>query len=260
MPTPRHPHPATAAALLATTLAAPALAGEPPLTVQFTNCTEFVGLAPAKAVESRAKVPAAYNLLVGAQGATLVVRVTDCQGVQVGAQRARPGRVAQVGLLISSPDGTATDPNTSINNYTLTYATNLPALAVALAARGVAATLDTGLAYEFTPATGSSELYAAVSPELDASPTWFLHGTVNAPGIPIPFLANWWQGSGRQAVKMSSTFPDILFDFGASVTLTTSRRNAIGQLLPGGNTTGFPVSFRGAYTTATMTVTSPAQH
>lgn len=238
-------------------IASPAQAADGALTVQFSRCTEFVGLAPAKAIESRARVPAAYNVIVGASGATLVVRVTDCQAIKVGSLPAQAGRLAQIGVLIGSPDGTATDPNTSINNYTLTYATNLPTLVLALAARGVPATLDAGLAYEYTPATGSSELYAAISPELDASPTWFLHGTVNTATIPIPFLANWWRGSGRQAVKMSSTFPDIVFDFGSAMTLTTSRLNAIGTLLPGGNTSGFPVSFRGAYTAATMTVTTP---
>jgi hypothetical protein len=234
------------------------------LTVQFTRCTEFVGLAPAKAIESRARVPAVYNLVVGASGATLVVRVTDCQGVKVGNQPARPGRLAQVGLLISSPDGTATNPGNSINNYTLSYASNVPALVLALAARGVPAALDPGLAYEFAPTpaggAGSSELYAAITPALDAQPTWFLHGSVNNPTIPIPFLANWWFGAGTpgsKAVKMSSTFPDIVFDFSSVVTFTTSRLNALGTLLPGGNTSGFPVSFRGAYGTASMTVTLP---
>ena len=76
----------TLALLLAAAAAADtAAAGEPgPLNAQFTNCTEFVGLAPAKATEARALVPAAYNLVVGATGATLVVRVADCQGVKVG--------------------------------------------------------------------------------------------------------------------------------------------------------------------------------
>jgi hypothetical protein len=243
-------------ALLLATAGAVAHA-DSPLTVQFSHCTEFVGLGPVKAVEARALVPMAYNLVVNASGATLVVRVTDCQGVKVGSQPAKAARLAQIGLLISSPDGTATDPNTSINNYTLTYASNSPALVLALATRGVPATLDTGLAYEFAPATGSSELYAAVSPELDLSPTWFLHGTVNTPTIPIPFLANWWRGHGVKAVKMSSTFPDIVFDFGSVVSFTTSRQNLLGSLLSSNQIAKFPVSFRGAYTNATMTVTAP---
>lgn len=237
--------------------ASAAFAGEGSLIVQFSQCTEFVGLGPAKATEARALVPAAYNVMVGSGGATLVVRVTDCQAVKVGNLPARPARLAQIGLLISSPDGTATDPNTSINNYTLTYASNLPALVLGLAARGVPAALDTGLAYEFTPATGPSELYAAVAPDLDLSPTWFLHGTVTTPTIPIPFLANWWRGSGSKAVKMSSTFPDILFDFSSAVAFTTSRLNVVGSLLAGNQIARFPVSFRGAYGHATMTVTTP---
>jgi hypothetical protein len=253
------------ASLLAATTAH--AAGEAPLSVQFSHCTEFVGLAPVNTVGARALVPARYNVVTDASsvnGATLVVRVTDCQGVKVGGLPARAGRVAQIGVLISSPDGTATDPNTSINNYTLSYASNVPALVLGLLANGVPAALDVGLAYEFSPASGTSELYAAVAPELDtsaASPTWFLHGTVKTPGFNTTFLANWWRsregGSNPKQVKMSSTFPTIAFDFGSVVSLTTSRLNSVGKLLPAGNqVASFPVSFRGAYDAATMVVTS----
>ena len=56
---------------------------------------------------------------------------------------------------------------------------------------------------------------------------------------------------------MSSTFPDILFDFGSVVSFTTSRLNLLGPLLSGNQIAQFPVTFRGAYVNATMTVTAP---
>ena len=247
-------------AMLATAwgLAAPALAHESsregPLTVRFAQCTEFVGLLPAEALKARALLPARYTLVSDASGARLVVRVVDCQSVRVGAQPARAARVAQVGLLIASPDGTATDPNTSINNYTLSYASNLPALVLGLRLAGVAAVPDADLAFEVTPPAGSSEFYAAVSPELSSGPTWFLHGTVNTPGFGTTFLANWWSDNGPRRVKMSTDIPAIDFDFASVMTLSTSRQNVIGGLIGANQTARFALTFRGAFANATMTV------
>ena len=56
------------------------------LTVQFSQCTEFVGLAAVDATAARALVPAAYAPVVNAQGATLVVRDV------------RKGRICAIGL------------------------------------------------------------------------------------------------------------------------------------------------------------------
>jgi hypothetical protein len=53
-----------------------------------------------------------------------------------------------------------------------------------LIVREVPASLDTWLACVFSPATGNSAFYAAVSPLADVSPTWFLHGTVTTTGRP----------------------------------------------------------------------------
>ncbi len=243
---------------LAITAASVAHAAEAaPLTVQFGQCTEFVGLAPVDAVGATALLPAQYQLVISGGAATLVVRVTDCQAIRVADAAPKPGRLAQVGLLIVSPDGTATDPNTSINNYTLSYTSNLPLLVQRVKSSGVPASLDEGLAYEFAPATGRSELYAAVAPDEGGQPRFTLHGSVSTPTIPIPFLANWWRGSGAKAVKMSSTFPDILFDFTSEMSFTTSHLNVVGRLLPGNQVASFPVSFRGAYHVATMVVTTP---
>lgn len=246
-----------AAALM---LAAPAAAlADPgtPLVVRFEQCTEWVGVAAADAAGVRALVPTRYTPVVDGAGAKLVVRVADCAAVRVGNLPARPGRVAQIGAIVFSPDGTAADPNTGINNYTLSYATNSPALALALRGAGVPATLDLGLTIESTPAGARNEFYAAVSPDLDSgSPTWFLHGSVVAPSISGPFLANWWRLAGGREIKMSTDIPSIAFDFSSTMAFTTARANLVGALLPGNEVRDFQITFRGAFDLGTMTVTA----
>ncbi|RVU49288.1 hypothetical protein [Rubrivivax rivuli] len=234
--------------------------GSQPPTVQFTQCTEFVGVAVVDAAAARALVPARYTLVADAAGARLVVRAADCAAVRVGARPARPGRVAQVGLIIVSPDGTGTDPNTAINNYTLGYVSNSPALVQALRGAGVPAVLDEGLAYTApapTAAGGSGDLFVAVAPEHPAAgPRWFLHGTVNVPGFDTSFLANWWvAGPGGRETKMATTLPLISFDFGSQVSFTTQRQGALATLLPGHRIENFVLSFRGAFPAATMVTT-----
>ena len=250
-------------ALLLPTLAVGPAAAKGPFvaTVHFAQCTEFVGVAPVDAAKARALVPAHYTPVADAAGARLVVRAADCASVRVGALPAKPGRVAQIGIIILSPDGTATDPNTAINNYTLTYASDAPALVSLLRAAGVPAALDLGLAYEVSPPAGSgSEFYVAVSPELDAGAghraTWFLHGTVNSPVVPTTFLANWWRRGGGREVKMATDIPVISFDFASQVRFATSRQNAVGGLLGANGLTSFPLSFRGAFAAGTMVVTA----
>jgi hypothetical protein len=251
---------AAAAAAVLTCGAAAAHGTGSSLSVQFSQCTEFVGVAPIDAARARAEVPQRYTPFEDALGARLVVRAADCAAVRVGAGPARPGRVAQIGVSIASPDGTAVDPNTSINNYTVTYASNSAALVAALRAAGVPAALDLGLAYEITPPTGAgSRFYVAVSPEWDGGSgeraTWFLSGSVNTPGVPTSFLANWWRLGGGRETKMATSIASISFDFASQVSLATSRLNSVGRLLQDNGVAGFPLSFRGAFDAGTMVVT-----
>lgn len=261
---PLHPMPRFRRAALASMLAVPLLAaagggghghGHGVPTVQFSGCTEFVGVAPVDADAARALVPTAYTLVADALGARLVVRLADCEALRVGPRPARPGRVAQYGLIIVSPDGTAADPNTGINNYTLGYLSNSPLLVQALRDAGVPAQLDEALAYEAPAAAG--EFFAAASPErAQAGPRWFVHGTVGAPVVPTTFLANWWvAGPGGRTTKMATTVPLISFDFSSQVSFTTSRQGAFATLLPGHRIAAFPLSFRGAFPAATMLTT-----
>src|SRR5262245_34118309 len=127
---------------LATVLVAVEARASESFSTTFANCTEFVGEVGVPESAARALVPDRYQLIANGETATLVIRIADCKSVQVGNVPARPGRVAHVGILIVSPDGTAIDPNTSINNYTLTYATNVLELFVRLVAANVPAALD----------------------------------------------------------------------------------------------------------------------
>lgn len=224
------------------------------LNVSFNNCTEFAGIASVDATKASALVPAGFTLVTDGDGAKLVVRVSDCASIKVDGEKAQAGRVAHIGLMIQSPDGTATDPNTSINNYTLAYASNLPALVDGLKSKGVKAALDSRLAYEFTPASGTSALYAATAPDSKDSPRWFLTGTVNTPSIPSPFLANWWASAKGKTVKMASTFPIIYFDFASQVSFYTSLSNPVGNLVGQNSIPNFPLSFRGQFPAAQMSV------
>ena len=238
--------------------AAPAHAA--PLTVQFSQCSEFVGLVAVDAAKAQALLPARYTLVVdGAGTARLVVRMTDCKAIRVGPLPARPGRLAQAGLLIVSPDGSASDPYTGINNYTLTYATNVPALVLGLQGQGVPAALDAAMEYAVTPPLGTgSALYAAVAPELGDPTRFFLDGTVNTPTYASTFLANWWRlgENGRAPVqtRMQTSFPTIAFDFASSVAFTTNPANVLGQLTGTSRVTSFAVTYRGTYDAATMVV------
>ena len=235
-------------------VAAPAFAV--PLTVKFSQCSEFVGLLPIPAAKAQALLPARYTLVVDAANtARLVVRMTDCQAIRVGALPARAGRLAQAGLLIVSPDGTASGPNTGINNYTLTYASNVPALVLGLQAQGVPAALDAKMEYDVKPPLGTgSALYAAVAPELGDSTRFFLDGSVNTPTFATTFLANWWRVDGKRQIRMQTDFPTIAFDFASSVAFTTNSANMLGQLTGTSRVTSFAITYRGMYDAAAMVV------
>lgn len=225
------------------------------LNVAFTDCTEFVGVAPIPESKARALVPGQYQLVVDEAGAKLVVRIAHCQGVAVDNLPAHVGTVAHLGIMLYSPDGTGTDPNTAINNYTLTYASNVPALVNGLRKQGVSAQWDGNLTYEVRPATAPSEFYAAVTPDAPDAVTWFLHGNVAEPVIASPFLANWWSYSNKGEVKMATDIEQIYFDFSSTMSFFTARNSFIGDLLGSNSIANFPLSFRGKFASGQMAVT-----
>lgn len=95
--------------------AATAAWAEQPLTVDFTQCTEFAGVGPVSFASASALVPAQFTALsTGAGTGGIVVRAGSCTGVSVNGGPAVPTVFSQVGVEIVPPDHTG-----DINNYLL---------------------------------------------------------------------------------------------------------------------------------------------
>jgi hypothetical protein len=224
--------------------------------VKFANCTEFVGQGPVPLPVAQQLVPSGYAITaITPEKAPLVVRITNCEGVQVDRTRAVPTTISQVGINIVSPDGTGT-----INNYTLIYVTNNPSLAEAFQRIGVPANYDPAITYEYRRdgAGSGGVLYGAV-PAANV-PAYFLYGTETEPppNAHQSFVANWWHGEILR-VRQQTTFPAI--SFGTSkVTLYTSALSPLGQII-GGNAYGnFSIlALHCVYADAEMTVSVPGR-
>jgi len=223
-------------------------------TVQFAGCTEFAGWGPVSLAKAQLLVPPGYVVAGAGPGqAGIVVRATSCDAVSIGQSPAQPTVVSQIGINLDAPDGTG-----DINNYTLIYVTNNPALAAYLQIGGLPAVFDPELTYEYTPSETSSaagQLYVtAAGAEL---PAYFLFGTESDPP-PDPqrsFLANWWFTGDAGKMKQSTSFPVISFG-SAAVTLYASKNSPLGDLIGGNTDSDFSIlSVRGVYAAATMNVT-----
>jgi len=226
-------------------------------TVDFSQCTEAVGVGPVSLAKASALVPAPFvvlpitTLLPAATTAAIVVRAVNCSAVQVNGGARVPTNVAHIGVEIVPPDGTG-----DINNYTLIYVSDNPDLVQAFNHAGVPALLDSRLTYQFTyDSTGTAgEIY--VKAEGAGVSAYFITGTETDPTTPgFDFKANWWFHGAYGTVKQASDFPDIAFGT-AAITVHTDRTSMLGQLI-GGNTDGdfhyLPV--RGRNPSAHMDVT-----
>ena len=226
-------------------------ADNPGVKVAFSNCTEFAGEGYVPLAQAQNLVPPGYVITATSPGqAPIVVRITNCAGVQVNRSPAEPTIISQIGINVVSPDGTGT-----INNYLLIYVTNNPALVEALGFFGVPAHYDPNITYEYTRNNvgNGGVLYGAV-PD-GGIPAYFLYGpeTEPAPNSQQLFIANWWFGTPVK-VRQQTTFPAISFGT-SNVTLYTSAVSPLGQLI-GGNAYGdFSVlALRGEYANAEMVV------
>jgi hypothetical protein len=224
--------------------------------VEFANCTEFVGQGPVPLPLAQRLVPSGYVIAATSSGqASIVVRITNCEAVQVDRTRAVPTTISQIGINIVSPDGTG-----AINNYLLIYVTNNPFLAEALQRVGVPANYDPTIAYEYRrDSSGSSGVLYGAVPDANV-PAYFFYGTETEPppNTQQLFIANWWHGEFIR-VRQQTTFPAI--SFGTSkVTLYTSTFSLLGQLI-GGNAYGnFSIlALRGVYASAEMIVSAPGR-
>jgi hypothetical protein len=218
--------------------------------VTFQDCTEFVGTGPVSLAEAQAVVPSEFNIVNADGFALLVVRISKCQAVSVGGRAPRPGTVAQIGITIFPPDGLG-----DINNYTLTYASNVNALVNGLRANGLPAQHEADLLYEFTrDSSTTGNLLGIVTP--NPGPTWHVYGRESdpAPNSAFPFRAIWWYAKPSGTVRMDTMIPAIAFG-NAEVSFQTPDTSVLTQLI-GGNTiaTFSGLSVRGVFDDAEMTV------
>jgi hypothetical protein len=226
------------------------------LSVDFTQCTEAVGVGPVSLAKASALVPPVFTTLPIATAnapttAAIVVRATSCGGVRVDSGASLPTNISQVGVEVVSPDGTG-----DINNYTLVYLSNNPELVKRFNHAGVPALLDPGLTYQFTfdPTGAAGEIY--VEAEGFGVPAYFITGTEADPtGPAFDFKANWWYAADKGLVKQASDFPNIAFGT-ANISFHTDRTSVLGQLIGGNTDTDFHyLPVRGKYATAHMVVT-----
>src|SRR5262245_40228134 len=220
--------------------------------VTFENCTEFVGIGPASLAEAQASVPSAFSIVNQGGFALIVVRISSCQAVAVAGGTPTPGTVAHIGINIAPPDGQG-----DINNYTLTYASDVTGLVNRLRANGVPAQHDADLLYEFTrDSSTTGNLLGLVTP--DRGPRWHVYGRESdaPPDSQFPFRAIWWYASAGRTVRMDSVFPAIAFG-NAQVSFQSPDASILTRLIGGHTIAGFPgLSVRGMFVQAQMTVTA----
>ncbi|MGB0909350.1 MAG: hypothetical protein ACPGYT_03235 [Nitrospirales bacterium] len=219
--------------------------------VTFKDCTEFVGLEPISFVDAQAVVPAGFSVVINANGsALLVVRVSECQAISVGGRAPTPGAVAQIGINILPPDGQG-----DINNYTLTYASNIKALVKGLRAIGLPAHLDDSLTFDFTKIEITyGNMHGVVAPK--RKPTWYVYGQASdpAPNSSFPFRAIWWHANSNKRVRMDTWLPAIAFG-NAEVSFQTPDRSILTQLIEGHTIATFAeLSVRGVFEDGEMAV------
>jgi hypothetical protein len=196
--------------------------------VVFENCSEFAGLSPVPSASADALVPDKFQVIQTDGVANLVVRVANCEKMQVGRGQRTRGTVSQIGINIAGDNS-----GQSITNYTLWYVTDNRALYNALRAQGLAPIYDCDLSY----AVSNGVLTFAA--ENQSSPRYVASGAIGTPSVPLPFVATWVEQGRRGAVAARTVLPDILFDFGAQVTLQAAPGSDLAKLA-GGTTLTFP--------------------
>ena len=227
----------------------------PGFSVDFTNCTEFAGEGPVSLTKAEPLVPKGFTIAQVAGNANIVIRATSCASVAVDGHFPQQTNLSQIGINIVAPDGTG-----DINNYTLVYLSNNPALVASFNLAGLPAEYDPRLTYQFTaPVTANGDLYVAVDGQ--STPPYFIYGpeTAPPPNSATVFLANWWYspksifGSGR--MRQQTLFPAISFGTSA-VTFYTSSTSLLGNLIGGNTFSNLSVlALRGVYPNAHMEVT-----
>jgi hypothetical protein len=233
-------------------LAATAAWADKPLTINFTQCTEFAGVGPVSFAKASALVPPQFEALqTGTGTGGIVVRAGSCAGVSVNGGTSIPSTFSQVGVEIVPPDNTG-----DINNYLLFYISDNWELVTALNSAGAPALYDPNVTYQFTyDSTGKSGvLYVQAAAQ--GVPSYTIYGAETDPTAPYgDFTANWWAVTQRGIVKEAGNYPNISFGT-ANNTLFTDKNSELGQLIGGNTDSNFNLlPLRGIIPTAQIVVT-----
>lgn len=214
----------------------------------FANCKEYVAFGPISLSQARVMLPPTYTAsnIDGFGG--LVVRTSICENVSVDNGAQGPAIVAHYGINIEPIDGSG-----DINNYTLVYVSNYPALVARFRAIGLPAIYSPNIAVE-DPVTLPGAVYISIF-GLGLIP-YSISGTVNEPlGPAFPFSANWWYQGKYGTIKQATNFPLISFG-SANLVLQTTSASELGQLIGGNTDTNFPwYNVRGTFAQADLQVT-----
>jgi len=210
--------------------------------VEFDGCVVFAGIGLVPTAKARALVPAEYTLAGDAEHARIVVRVARCSGSVVDGKNTGPMIVSHIGIGLIGPDTT-----TSINNYTLWYATDNARLHAKLTALGVNADKTNSLSLTLNAGTLS---VLSSSPH---TPSFQVLGTAVPPtAAPIPTTGTWWDDGCHGTVRSRTPIPAIQFGTAHTV-LTTPAGSPLAALIGG---TSFTFSVLDSYNTFP---TSPMQ-
>lgn len=204
-------------------------------TAELGGCDEFVGSTLIPLAAARSRVPASYGIAEAAPDqATLFVRASRCEAVDIDGEGPRPAIVSEGGVAITAPDGTG-----DINIYTLWFATDDVALAARLKIAGFDVKLIPSLGYEYTlNEAGSGGTFSAGAHE-PAALAYQVTGFMTEPTpVGFPLTVNWWLAGRHGAVQIGTDIPEIHHG-GADVSLSTKPGSQVGQIL-GGSTTTFP--------------------
>ena len=198
--------------------------------VDFSGCTEFVGIGQVPAANARLVVPQRYTLAGDATRAVVVVRVSRCADAVIDGKARGAITVSQIGISVVGQDSTA-----DINNYTFAYATDQALLHARYSGAGV----DADKSNKLTFTVSSAGLLEAESTSAH-TPTFLVRGPTIAPSAaPVRFVASWWADGVHGVVRSRTVFPAIRFGT-STATLTTPAGSSLAQLI-GATTLTFPL-------------------
>ncbi len=231
--------------------AGPANASEGPLTVDYHDCTEYIGFEWVGQDDVTALLPDGFaeDFGFGSFGppppdaAQIIVRTVHCDQVDVAGRDAGAVTLAQIGIVTALGDAENVDPTpfNGIDNYQLELITDSALLASRLNRAGVQATVTPNLSMTVEPAASGF-----VSVDIDADPRFTSSG-IQADANPYPgFVADWWGEHGGELVRARQIIPEISFGFFGTMTMDAGPASVLHDIF-GDDTVSYDVSLLGRF-------------